>query len=93
MVEEQGERRGGTRSASTRRTGVSALHFLVDLALRYFVSCLYNLNGFMEPLRTGLSEGAFCVMGDFGGNARSLDFASASLRESDAALGMTEFRG
>jgi hypothetical protein len=43
----------------------------------------------MEPLRTGLSEGAFCVLGDFGGNARSLDFASDSLCESDAALGMT----
>jgi hypothetical protein len=35
------------------------------------------------------SEGAFCVLGDFGGNARSLDFASDSLRESDAALGKT----
>jgi hypothetical protein len=100
---------------------VSALHeFCVDLALRYFVPFLYNLNGFMEPLRTGLSEGAFCVLGDCrgekadpsaslgmtigwrmtvflgmtvfrGGNARSLDFASGSLRESDAALGMTNF--
>jgi len=38
--------------------------FLVDLTLRYFVSSLYNLDGFMEPLRTGLSEGAFCVLGD-----------------------------
>jgi hypothetical protein len=89
--------------------------FLVDLALRYFVSCLYNLDGFMEPLRAGLSEGAFCVLGVVargkcislgfarddkllhgmtvfrGGNARSLDFASGSLRESDAALGMTNF--
>jgi hypothetical protein len=75
-----------------RRTGVSVLHeFWVDLALRYFVSFLYNLDGFMEPLRTGLSEGAFCVLGDFGGNARSLDFASGSLCESDAALGMTNF--
>jgi hypothetical protein len=46
-----------------RRTGVSAPHeFCVDLALRYFVSFLYNLNGFMEPLRTGLSEGAFCLL-------------------------------
>ena len=43
---------------------MSALHvFLLDLALRYFVSFLYNLDGFMEPLRTGLSEGAFCVLG------------------------------
>jgi hypothetical protein len=46
------------------RTGVSAPHeFCVDLALRYFVPFLYNLDGFMEPLRTGLSEGAFCVLG------------------------------
>jgi hypothetical protein len=37
------------------------------------------------------SEGAFCVLGIVGGKSRSLDFASASLRESDAALGMTEF--
>ena len=74
------------------RTGVSAPHeFCLDLALRYFVSFLYNLDGFMEPLRTGLSEGAFCVLGHFGENARSLDFASGSLRESDAALGMTNF--
>ena len=43
-----------------------AYMFLLDLALRYFVSCLYSLNGFMEPLRTGLSEGAFCVLGDLG---------------------------
>ena len=43
---------------------MSALHeFLLGLALRYFVFCLYNLDGFMEPLRTGLSEGAFCVLG------------------------------
>ena len=86
---------------------MSALHeFCLDLALRYFISLLYNLDGFMEPLRTGLSEGAFCVLGIVargeadpsasiemtmfrGGNARSLDFASGSLRESDAALGMT----
>jgi|HubBroStandDraft_2_1064218.scaffolds.fasta_scaffold15606_2 hypothetical protein len=34
------------------------------------------------------SEEAFCVLGHFGVNARSLDFASGSLCESDAALGM-----
>jgi hypothetical protein len=65
--------------------------FFVDLALRYFVSFLYNLNGFMEPLRTGTVRGGFLCLGRFGDNTRSLDFASASLRESDAALGMTEF--
>jgi hypothetical protein len=65
--------------------------FLFDLALRYFVPSLYNLNGFMEPLRTGIVRGGFLCLGELGGNARSLDFASGSLRESDAAFGMTEF--
>jgi hypothetical protein len=37
--------------------------FLVDLALRYFVSCLYNLDGFMEPLRTGIVRGGFLCLG------------------------------
>jgi hypothetical protein len=56
---------------------VSALQeFCLDLALRYFVSFLYNLDGFMEPLRTGLSEGAFCVLGIVcAGKCRSLGFA------------------
>jgi hypothetical protein len=49
--------------------------FCLDLALRYFVSFLYNLDGFMEPLRTGLSEGAFCVLGIVAGRSRSLGFA------------------
>ena len=44
---------------------MSVLHeFCLDLALRYFVLWSYSLNGFMGPLRTGLSEGAFCVLGD-----------------------------
>jgi len=47
----------------------------------------------MRPLRTGWFEGVFCVLGWFGENTRSLDFASGSLRESDAALGMTVFCG
>jgi hypothetical protein len=47
-----------------RRTGVSALHeFCLDLALRYCVSCVYNLNGFMEPLRTGIVRGGFLRLG------------------------------
>lgn len=37
--------------------------FLLDLALRYFVSFLYNLNGFMEPLRTGIVRGGFLCLG------------------------------
>ena len=50
--------------------------FCLDLALRYFVSFLYNLDGFMEPLRTGLSEGAFCVLAECrAGRSRSLGFA------------------
>jgi len=70
---------------------VSALYVLVDLALRYFASCLYNLDGFMEPLRTGIVRGGFLCLGLSRGRSRSLDFASGSLRESDAALGMTNF--
>jgi hypothetical protein len=63
---------------------VSAPHeFLVDLALRYFVSFLYNLDGFMEPLRTGLSEGAFCVLG----------IVARENADPSASLGMTIFRG
>jgi hypothetical protein len=46
-----------------RRTGFPSCMICLDLALRYSVSSLYNLDGFMEPLRTGLSEGAFCVLG------------------------------
>jgi hypothetical protein len=39
---------------------VSALHeFCLDLALRYFISFIYNLNGFMEPLRTDCPRGLF----------------------------------
>jgi len=84
----------GRFTTSTAADGsVRPTRFLVDLALRYFVSCLYNLNGFMEPLRTGIVRGGFLCLGRVGGNARSLDFASGSLRESDAALGMTNFTG
>jgi hypothetical protein len=68
---------------------VRPTRFLLDLALRYFVSCLYNLNGFMEPLRTGIVRGGFLCLGHLRENTRFLDFASGSLRESDASLGMT----
>jgi hypothetical protein len=44
----------GVISASMAADGSVRPTFLVDLALRYFVSFLYNLNGFMEPLRTGI---------------------------------------
>jgi hypothetical protein len=67
--------------------------FLVDLALRYFVSCLYNLDGFMEPLRTGLSEGLFVFWGVSGKTQGPSTSHQVRFRESDAALGMTGFRG
>ena len=75
---------------------MSALQeFCLDLALRYFVSFLYNLDGFMEPLRTGLSEGAFCVLGFV---ARENADPSASLEmticlEDDNFLVVAGFRG
>ena len=64
---------------------MSALReFCLDLALRYFVSFLYNLDGFMEPLRTGLSEGAFCVLGIVAREeSRSLGFARDDNRLED----------
>jgi hypothetical protein len=67
-----------------RRTGVSVLHeFWVDLALRYFVSFLYNLNGFMEPLRTGIVRGGFLCLGHYRGEEA----------DPSASLGMTIFLG
>jgi hypothetical protein len=42
---------------------VRPTRFLVDLALRYFVCCLYILKGFMKPLRTGIVRGGFLFLG------------------------------
>ena len=53
--------------------------FLVDLALRYFVSYLYNLNGFMKPLRTGIVRGGFLCLGHCRGEEA----------DPSASLGMT----
>ena len=49
----------------------------------------------MRPLRTGLSEGAFCVLGDCRGDkCRSLGFArDDNLLGDDSFLGMTICRG
>jgi hypothetical protein len=60
--------------------------FFVDLALRYFVSFLYNLNGFMEPLRTGIVRGGFLCLGHCRGEkagpstSHQLRFANLMLR-------------
>ena len=69
--------------------------FLVDLALRYFVSYLYNLNGFMKPLRTGIVRGGFLCLGHCRARkCRSLGFArDDNLLEDDSFFVVTEFRG
>jgi hypothetical protein len=65
---------------------VSALQeFCLDLALRYFVSFLYNLDGFMEPLRTGIVRGGFLCLGRRGEKAgpstsHQVRFANLMLR-------------
>ncbi len=59
--------------------------FLLDLALRYFVFFIYNLNGFMEPLRTGIVRGGFLCLGVVAGRSRSLGFA----RDDNFLRGMT----
>jgi hypothetical protein len=71
--------RGRDDRVNGRGQGCPPCMFCLDLALRYFVSFLYNLDGFMEPLRTGLSEGAFCVLGECRGEEA----------DPSASLGMT----
>jgi hypothetical protein len=65
---------GGGQGGMTGSTGggreCPPYMFCLDLALRYFVSFLYNLNGFMEPLRTGIVRGGFLCLGRFWGKRK-----------------------